>query len=76
MANESIATTSSETAEYNGVADAATVELLFKVQGVMRLLRSATEQLRVDEPCPDGVDTGIWAAAHLVDEALSRAGMA
>jgi hypothetical protein len=59
---------------YNNVADAGTMALLWKLQGVLHLLREATCQLKVEEPCPDGVDTGIWAAQHLVDDALCRAG--
>ena len=76
MASESVNAPGRNLRGHNNVADSGTVEILFKLQGVLTLLRNATDQLRVDEPCPDGVDTGIWAAAHLVDEALSRAGMA
>lgn len=59
---------------YNNVADAGTMALLWKLQGVLRLLREATSQLKIEEPCPDGVDMGIWAAEHLCDDALRRAG--
>lgn len=59
---------------HNFVADAETVTLLLKAQGVAQLVRDVTSQLAVDEPMPQRVQTSIWVIQDLIDEALRRAG--